>query len=274
MKKLFYPLVFIIAAIGCRPVKKVQNIEQVVAKKDSSETVIVNQEKEKVDSFSIVKSIISNLQNNRINFTTFSGKIKIDYQGKDAGDQATAYIRVRKDSIIWISLTGALGIEGYRLLINKDSVKMMNKLQKNIQYKTISYLQELTEVPFDFYSLQDLIVGNPIFVDSNIVSYKANDNELLVLMVGNVFKHLISLETNHEFRASHSKLDDLDAMRNRTCDITYENYEYAGKFFFSTKRSISVSEKAKFDVEVEFKNYLFDKPQDYPFSIPKNYKRK
>lgn len=274
MKKIFYFLLIIIAVAGCRPVKKVQNIEQVVAKKDSAETVIVNPEKEKVDSFSIVKSIISNLQNSRINFTTFSGKIKIDYQGKDAADQATAYIRVRKDSVIWISLTGALGIEGYRLLINKDSVKMMNKLQKVIQYKTISYLQELTEVPFDFYSLQDLIVGNPIFVDSNIVSYKANDNELLILMVGNVFKHLISLETNQDFRVSHSKLDDLDAMRNRTCDITYESYEYTGNFYFSTKRRVTVSEKSKFDVDVEFKNYIFDKPQDYPFSIPKNYKRK
>ena len=151
---------------------------------------------------------------------------------------------------------------------------MRNKLEEVIQYKTIAYLQELTEVPFDFYSLQDLIVGNPVFVDSNIVSYKANDNELLVLMVGNVFKHLISLETNQDFRVAHSKLDDLDAMRNRTCDITYENYEQAGNFYFSTKRRVTVSEKSKFDVDVEFKNYLFDKPQDYPFSIPKNYKRK
>jgi hypothetical protein len=46
--------------LGCRPVKKVENIEQVVAKKDSAETVIVNPEKEAVDSFSIVKSIITN----------------------------------------------------------------------------------------------------------------------------------------------------------------------------------------------------------------------
>lgn len=274
MKRSFYFFTLLLVLIGCRPVKKVENIEQVVARKDSSQTIIVNPEKEAVDSFSIVKSIISNLKNNQIRFSTFSGKIKIDYQGKEGGDQATAYIRIKKDSAIWISLTGALGIEGYRLLINKDSVKMMNKLQKTVQYRTIAYLQDLVEVPLDFYSLQDIIVGNPVFVDSNIVSYKTNENELLVLMTGNIFKHLISLESNHDFRVSHSKLDDLDAMRNRTCDITYENYDYTGNFYFSTKRRITVAEKSKFDVDVEFKNYTFDRPQDYPFSIPKNYKRK
>jgi len=37
---------------------------------------------------------------------------------------------MQKDSIIWVSLTGLLGIEGYRMIVNKDSVKLMNKLKK------------------------------------------------------------------------------------------------------------------------------------------------
>jgi len=223
--------------------------------------------------FAIVRNIVGGLNKQRIDFNTFSGKIKVNYEGKDGGDQATAYIRIRKDSIIWISLTGALGIEGFRLIIDQDSFKLMNKLQKVVQYRSISYLQEITEVPFDFYSLQDVIIGNPVFIDSNIVSYKATQNELLVLMVGSLFKNLLTLE-NHDFRIVHSKLDDLDAMRNRTCDITYDNYENTGDFYFSTKRKITVAEKSKLDIDVEFKSYTFNKPQDYPFNIPKNYKRR
>lgn len=148
----------------------------------------------------------------------------------------------------------------------------MNKLQKTIQYRSIAYLQEITEVPFDFYSLQDVIIGNPVFIDSNIVSYKNTESELLVLMIGNVFKHLLTLE-NGDRRITHSKLDDINPIRNRTCDITYESYENAGDFYFSTKRRISVAEKSKLDINIEFKQYSFNKPQDYPFNIPKNYKR-
>lgn len=269
MKKYFlYTIVLLSIFAGCRPAKKVQRIEQSLSKKDTTVTIIV---KPTIDSFSIVKNIVDSLNKQRIEFNTFSGKMKVEYQGKDGGDQATAYVRIQKDSIIWMSLTGALGIEGYRLMINKDSFMLMNKLQKTVQYRSINYLKEITEVPFDFFSLQDLIIGNPVFVDSNVVSYKNNSTELLVLMVGSIFKNLLTIE-NDNLQIRHSKLDDVNPIRNRTCDLTYDNYEPNGDFNFSTKRRISVAEKSKLDIDVEFKQYSFNKPQDYPFNIPKNYK--
>lgn len=270
MKKIAYIFMFIAAIAGCRPAKKVQHIEVAISKKDTASRVT---EKKTVDSFSLVKNIISNLAKQRIDFTTFNAKVKIDYEGKEHSDQATAYIRVQKDSIIWISLTGALGIEGIRVIINNDSVKLMNKLDKTIEFRSIAYLQELTEVPFDFYALQDVVIGNPVFIDSNIVSYKSTGDELLVLMVGDIFKHLITLSTP-DFKVLHSKLDDVDSIRNRTADITYDGYENAGSFNFSTKRKITIAEKSKLDINLEFKSYSFNKPQDYPFNIPKNYKRR
>lgn len=263
----------IILATGCRPVKKVQKIEDAISKKDTAETVVVKPEIEAVDSFSIVKSIINNLTRQRIDFKTFTAKIKVDYEGKDGGDQATAYVRMQKDSIIWISLTGALGIEGFRLMINKDSVKLMNKLQKTIQYRRISYLQDLTEVPIDFYGLQDLIIGNPVFLDSNVVSYKASENELLVLMVGDVFKNLTTLE-NKDFKVVHSKLDDVDPLRNRTCDITFDDYEYVNGVNFAKQRKITVSEHSKLDINLDFKQYNFNVPVTFPFDISNKYKVK
>lgn len=274
MRKTAYFILMAALITGCRPSKKVQRIQDAISKKDTVQATIVKPLEEAIDSFSIVKSIIGNLNKQRVNFTTFSAKIKVAYQGKESGDQnATAYIRILKDSIIWISLTGALGIEGVRLQINKDSFQLMNKLEKTYQRRSISYLQDLTQVPFDFYALQEFIIGNPVFIDSNVVSYKATENELLVLMVGPIFKHLITLE-NKDFKVTHSKLDDTNPLRNRTCDITYDDYENTNNFYFSTKRRVTVAEKSKLDIDIQFKAYSFDKPQDYPFSIPKNYKRK
>lgn len=175
------------------------------------------------------------LQTNVLTLKPFSAKLKIDYQGRDASDHATAYIRIKKDSLIWISLTGALGIEGFRLLINKDSVRMMNKLDKNYPGPCDHLPAGTTEVPLIFIRYRTWIIGNPVFIDHNIISYTSNDNEMLILMVGNVFKHLISLEKK-DYRVTHSKLDDIDDMRTRTCDITYEGYENVGglSFFHQT----------------------------------------
>jgi hypothetical protein len=272
MKRIVCIATIIAVLSGCHTAKKVERIEAAISKKDTSQTVIITPEKT-IDSFSLVKNIINDISRHHINFSTFYGKIKIDYEGKDGGDQATASVRIKKDSLIWVSVTGALGIEGLRLLIDKDSVRLMNKLDKTVQYRSISYLQDLTQVPIDFFGLQDIIVGNPVFLDSNIVSFKANQNELLVLMVGKIFKNLITLQ-NKNFRVIHLKLDDTDPIRNRTCDITLDGYENVNNISFSTIRKITVAERSKLDINLQFKQYSFNQPQTFPFSVPKNYSKK
>jgi hypothetical protein len=226
-----------------------------------------------VDSAELIRQVYQKVIKNKIDFNTFSAKVRVEYDGKEGGDEATAYIRVQKDSVIWLSLRGALGIEGFRVLVTKENVRVMNLLKKNYQDRSISYLQEITGIPFDFVTLQDMIIGNPIFVDSNILSYKVNNNnELLVLMSGRLYKHLVSLD-NSDYKVLHSKLDDIDVSRNRTCDITFSSYDNAAGVPFSTRRKISVAEQSKLDITLDFKQYSFNQPITFPFSIPKNYKR-
>ena len=101
MRKVCYFIIFAALTSSCRPSKKVQRIETAFTKKDTSQTIVVEPLKEAVDSFSIVKSIIANLNKQRIDFTTFSAKMKVDYEGKEGGSQsATAYVRIHKDSVI------------------------------------------------------------------------------------------------------------------------------------------------------------------------------
>lgn len=270
MKTLTAILCLLVILFACRPAKKVQKIQTAISKVDTTSTVIVQENHQSADS---AKEVFNRLFKNKIEYTTFNAKVKVQYEGKEGGDEATAIIRLQKDSVIWLSLRGALGIEGFRALITKDSVKVMNLLKKNVQFRSIGYLQEITSLPFDFKTLQDLIVGNPVFVDSNVVSYKLNaNNELLILMSGVFFKHLVSLD-NADNKILHSKLDDVDAARNRTCDITFSDYEKAGEIMFSKKRKISVAEQSKLDINLDFKQYYFNQPQTFPFNISKNYKR-
>lgn len=260
---------------ACRPARKVQRLGNVITTKDTATAVTVAPHPAigAVDSAQIIRNVVKTLDSQRIDFKTFSAKVKMDYNGSEGNGQATVYLRMQKDSIIWLSLTGAFGIEGFRVIITKDSVKLMNKLDKAVQFKSIKYLQELTHVPVDFYNMQDILIGNPIYLDSNIVSYKYNDDNLLILMAGSVFKNLLTLDKNN-LRILHSKLDDVDPGKNRTADITFDNYEKVNNFYFSTARKISVAEKAKLDISLDLKQYSFDQPQSFPFNIPKSYKSK
>jgi hypothetical protein len=261
----------ILSIIGCKTVKQ---INKVIAAKDTAVVTIIDHSK--TDSLLMIQETVENIGRNYIDFKTFNAKIKVDYQdSKGRRQDLTAIVRIIKDSTIWISLTATLfNYEAYRVLITKDSVILLNKQDREVQYRSLDYLQEVTEIPFDYKTLQDLLIGNPIFMESgNIVYYKKTENQVLISSVGLFFKHLISLSVDN-YTLLHSKLDDVDMTRNRTADITYGDYENKTGVNFSTYREITVSEKNKLDIRLNYKQYEFNKELSVSFNIPKNYIKK
>jgi hypothetical protein len=257
---------------GCHTAKKIQTA---IFKKDTSAVVMVN--KVSSDSVLQVKKTMDSLHSRYIDFKTFSAKIKVEYEdSKGKQPNVTAYVHILKDSVIWISMYATVfNIEAFRVLITKDSVFLLDKINKEAQLRSMDYLQEVTGIPFDFKTLQDLLVGNPVFLDSsNIVYYKQTNDKILLATVGKYFKDLLTLSNDSNATLLHSKLDDVDINRNRTADLTYDDYENTTGVNFSTYREITVSEKNKLDIRLNYKQYEFNKDLSVSFSIPKNYDRR
>jgi outer membrane lipoprotein-sorting protein len=255
---------------SCRGSKKIQTA---ITKKDTTEVVVINPRIGHDDSMQFIQMTLDTIIRQKILFTTFNAKVDVDYTGGDGKKyDVNATVRMYKDSLIWVSVNAILGIEAMRLLITKDSVKLLNKLDKIYTARSVSYLQEVIALPLDLSTFQDLIIGNPVYLDSNVVSYTRSGEELSLLSVGSVFRHFITLHANDKV-VQHSKMDDVDVLRNRTCDLVYEKYEDKKGVRFSTRRQITVSEKSKLDVKLDFKNYGFNETLSFPFSVPKNYDR-
>ncbi len=214
-----------------------------IVKKDTVVVAVVPIDNSGKDSMDFIKENYNKVIGNRINFTTFSAKIDIDYEdGNGKKYNVNAHIRMYKDSVIWISITAILGIEGLRAYITTDSVKLLDKQNKIYIARSVSYLQEVTALPLGLVSLQDLLMGNPVFLDSNIVSYTKSPNTISLQSGGSFFKNLLTIGETDKLILS-SKLDDLDELRNRTCYLTYDDYENKKGANFSTKRTINVAEK-------------------------------
>lgn len=254
---------------SCRSTKKIQTA---IAKKDTTTTVVSPHTNSTEDSSALMKGYFTVVRNNYINFTTFSAKIDVDYTDGDGKKyNVNAHLRMYKDSIIWISITAIFGYEGLRAMITKDSVKLLDKQNKIYTARSVSYLQDVTALPLGLSSLQDLLVGNPVFLDTNILSYRRTNETITLLSSGEYFKNLLTVGLNDKLIQS-SKLDDQDELKNRTCYLTYNGYENKKGASFATKRTISVADKKKLDIKLNFKQYEFNETLSFPFSIPKNYK--
>jgi len=267
----FLGLLLLIAILAsCRSTKKIQTA---ITKKDSVSTVKEPPHTSKNDTIQLINAALRKIDSNRIEFRTFSAKVNVDYSGSDGKKyDVNANIRMYKDSAIWIAVNALLGIDAMRLFVTRDSVKLLDKLNKTYTARSVDYLREVTSLPLNLYNLQDLIIGNPVFLDSNIVSYSTNNSQIALLSLGDLFKNLITLNEADK-TLIHSKLDDVDPARNRTADLTYSDYESKKGMPFSTKRRIVVAERNRLDIKLEFKQYDFNQEVNFPFSVPKNYDR-
>ncbi len=274
MKKITGALLISIAAItfldSCRSTKKIQTV--ITPKKDTvtiDTAPVINLHD---DSVAFMMENYKRIIANKVSFTTFSAKIDVDYEDAEGKKyNVNAHLRMYKDSVIWISITGPLGIEGLRAYITNDSVKVLDKQNKTYIARSVSYLQDVTELPLDLPSLQDLLVGNPVFFDDNLISYSRSAEAISILSNGDFFKNLFTIDVAKKLPIS-SKLDDLGGSKNRTCYLTYDDYEDKKGVNFAQKRVINVAEKKKLEIKLKFKQYEFNETLSFPFSIPKNYK--
>ncbi len=267
---IFFAVIIALSFGSCKTAKKIQAS---IDKKDSTSLHITNTSAD--DSLLVIKNEMATLNKKKIDFKTFSAKIKIEYEdSKGKQPNITAYVRILKDSLIWISgYATVFNIEAFRVLINKDSVFVLDKINKEVKLRSMDYLQEVTQIPFDLKTLQDLFIGNPIFLTDSVMSYKETESKILIATLGNYFKHLLTLNKADRLLV-HSKLDDVNLSRNRTADITYGDYENNSGVPFSTSREITVSEKNKIDISLNFKQYEFNKELPISFNIPSNYKQR
>jgi len=264
--------VFISCLILCISCKTTKQINKAIQTKEAVEVVI---DKNAEDSIRKVNETFGQFKKNNIDFKTFSAKIKVESTGsKGKNPDITAVVKIVKDSAIWISLSASIiNVEVFRVFITKDSVVLVNKQEKEVQYRSLDYLQDVTEIPFDYKTLQDLIIGNPIFIGDSIQSYREVNDRILMSTLNRFFKNLFTITIDSKLMV-HSKMDDVDVLRNRTADITYDDYELMNGIFFSKSRQISVSETTKLDVNLIFKQYEFNKEFSLTFNVPKNYIRK
>ncbi len=272
MKKLFYWSIFIFTILlSLTQCKSGRAITKAIAPRDTSKVVVVNST---VDSVLLINTTKENLIKSKLDFKSFSAKIKLDIEtSKGKKPDLIANVRMIKDSAIWISITATfINVEVFRVFITKDSVILLDKTEREVHYRSIDYLQEITNIPFDFKTIQDLIIGNPIFFNEENMTVRKFENFLLISSYGSEFKNLITIATPDNL-LQHCKLDDIDVTQNRTADFTFDGYTNSNGFPFSTNRQIIATEKNKLDVRMNFKQFEFNKELSVSFSVPKNYKK-
>ncbi len=207
-------------------------------------------------------------------FQNLSSKGKMDY---DDGKQALSpnfNLRIRKDSVIWISAS-MLGFEGGRCLITKDSIKVMMKLQKEYSLFSFASLKAQTGLEFSYKTLEDLLLGNTLetFTDKNKVSSDSSSTTLLKKLNEIELKTVID---NRTLKITGNNISTHGA----NASIKYDKFAALGAFLFPFTQDLQINYLTSQGVSAIKVNLQHNKVDlnvpnlSFPFDIPKSYVRR
>ena len=96
-----------------------------------------------------------------INFEYLQGKARMILRDAQKERDVKANIRVRKDSVIWMTFS-VIGVQGGKALINRDSITIVSTVDKEYYVFPYSELSDRFQFEIDYQVVQAAMLGNPI----------------------------------------------------------------------------------------------------------------
>ena len=235
------------------------------------------------------KQIIEKANANLFDFQWISGKISAEVNAENKKTSFNTNFRIRKDSVIWMSISPALGIEVARVIISQDTVKFINRMNNTFFEGDYKYINKMFNVDADYDMIQALLLGNPNFDvsnedDENFKS-KIDENSYListmkkrkldkVIMGKNEPSELVahSFWFNHEsFKLEKFQFNDFSL--NRLLVVDYKDFKEVDDTIFPNFITITLSGSNEGAIKVNYNKIKKEDSQSVPFNIPSKYQR-
>lgn len=223
------------------------------------------------DSKSVnVDNLYRHLMANRIDAEWFMGKAKVSFDNGEQSISASSLIKMQKGEKLWMNVK-KLGIEGARVLVTKDSVFLLSRLDKTYVAESLDYLEKNFQLPADLNLLQDVILGNPIIL--------TEDKKGMTVTKEGIFYKLATAALAVKSNVYVNKNDllmtkiQLESGSDKQVKANYKNYAELDGKNFSYLRDIEMKEgRSRTSVQLEFSKVELNVPQNIKFSIPDTYK--
>lgn len=270
MKKKYYlivlPVLIVLFFNACKSRQKVE--------------IVINQ------NVNQTKLTGEDVQINQANFKWFDGKFNAEINNNGKINTVKGRVRMRQDSLIWISIKPDVAIiEVFRILIDKDSLRFINYLDKEYVLEEFSAISQIAQYDINFSMLQGIFTGNPYFMFAK-KDYQVNVSEKDTVLSSSDMKLYLGARNQQSgaeflFQALFINLQK-KAWRNILYDpksrlemeIQYPEYQLIDSVLFPLNGRLSiVGDTVNTRFGFDYTKTIVNEPFDFPFTIPKSFKR-
>lgn len=231
--------------------------------------------------------LYSKLKENEFHYEWLALKFDAKYTENKGSTDFKGQIRARKDSVIWVSISPALGIELFRLIITNDSVKYVNRFNKEYFAGDYALVSRFLQIDIDFDILQSLLLGNDFqFYENNTFKADVDFPEYRLSTTGrhkirkeaeNLGTDPIILVQNIWLNPESFKITRIDVKQfmkdNRKLEAYYGEFDKVEKETYPASLNFNITAENPFSLRINYSKAVLNEPMTFPFSIPGNYKR-
>jgi len=227
----------------------------------------------KRDLFQFNYSEKKRLKIQELDFDYLQAKSKLEYDDGLQNFNANATIRIRQDSLIWISISST-GVEVIRSIIQKDSIFVIDRINK--QYREFSFdsLQRAFNIPFDYDMVQSVLVGNLIKTRKNNDKVVKND-DFFILKQNSDNLSIDNFVNSKTMKIEKVKVRETPSDSNM--EIKYEDFQMYDEVLFPHKNSVFLTynrdnSNLVSHLDIKFSRVAInEKKIKFPFNIPNRY---
>jgi len=211
-----------------------------------------------------------------IDFEYLHGKARLNFRDNTKEREVKANIRIRKDSVIWMTFS-VVGVQGGKALINKDSITIVSTVDKEYYVFDYPELSRRFNFKIDFQVIQSAMLGNLIMSKgpTDEINVEEKYNRLNQKQGSINIRNLINKESKKLELVELSETSTGNMIR-----LDYSDFQPVGDKLFPFKGVIELlykTQKGVVNNTIVFeysKAEVGDKELRFPFNIPKRYDRR
>ena len=229
--------------------------------------------------------LIQEVEENQFEFDNFVAKMNMKIETKDRNLNVKGQLRMKKDSIIWTSISMPMGLEVLRIKVTRDSVFFLNRTEKTYLIENIEVFNEISPMITTIGFIQAVLVGNDINLrESDDYKIEISDGQYNLLISKKLKKSIKNNDENWKvmlkdiwidpqlFKITKYHIREYNDSK-RKIDLQYSDFEEIKGKYLPTEINIDIHGDIYLKAKIEFSNITIDEPLEFNFSIPKKYER-
>lgn len=264
---VFLSLAIIISSSSCKTSRKTTSTVPVATVEYKSPKTLSQELKKNEFQFEYISARFSSEMNIDSNKTSFS-----------------VSLRAKKDSVLWMSISPALGIEVARAVITKDSVKFIDRFHSQYFAGDFNYISKLLNADLDFDMIQAVLLGNSVEFydeDDKLSSFIENNKYALSTTRRKKSKRVITRNKElkdpiqiiwlepETYKITRVLFKDFNT--DRTFDASFSKFDKVDSLLFPYRANYLINAEKKIELMIEYSKMAVNVPQTFPFSIPEKY---